>query len=114
LEDAEIRGVQGRVDGGSSEAGCDHVRASALVAREYTRRHHTWDETEIGGLTLSTKGIGANDILELTLAAGELAIHVRHGHVVTASQKIDTTADIIGQKGSDHNGGQEKLTSRSS
>jgi hypothetical protein len=76
LEDAGIWGVQGRVDDGSSEAGCNHVRASVLVVREYTRRHHTWDETEIGGLTLSTKGIGTNDILELTLAAGELAVRV--------------------------------------
>ena len=76
LEDAKIQGVQGRVNDGSSEAGCDHVRDSALVACEYTQRHPIWDETEIRGLTLSTRGISANDILELILTAGKLAICV--------------------------------------
>jgi len=44
---------------------------------------------------LSTRGISANDILELTLAAGKLAVSVRRRHVVTASQKIDTILAIV-------------------
>ena len=37
-------------------------------------------------------GIGTNDILELTFAAGEFAISVSSGHVVWAANKIISTS----------------------
>jgi hypothetical protein len=80
LEDAGIRGCQGRDSGAA--AGCDHV--SAGVSFDTSQTAPT-DKIEVEGLTLSAGGVGADDILEFTLAAGELTLLVRGGHVVGAS-----------------------------
>jgi hypothetical protein len=51
------------------------------------------DNPEIRRLTLSIGGVDTNDILEVTITAGELAVNICRGHVVSASQKINTTAE---------------------
>jgi len=90
LEDAGTRGCQGRVEVAGKEEGCDHVRAGTSATHQYTQKKLHRDMTEARGLTLTVGGINANDILKVTVAAGELAIGVRRGHVVGTSQKIDS------------------------
>jgi hypothetical protein len=69
--------------------------------------------TEARGLTLTVGGINANDILKVTVAAGELAIGVRRGHVVGASQKIDGAAKF-GQPNGGYSGEGDERTFGSS
>jgi hypothetical protein len=74
------------------------------------------NDTEARGLTLTVGGVDANDILQFTLAAGELAISVRCGHVVIASQKINSarTLSLVNEGSLQREGQNTKRTFGSS
>lgn len=47
------------------------------------------------GEGLASGGIGTNNILEFTLAAGEFVIRVGCGHVISAPQKIESVLAVV-------------------
>jgi len=67
---------------------------SGLCNQSRVNTYQPREDIEIRGLTLATGGVCTNHILEFAFATGKFAINVGRGHIVGASQKIDTTADI--------------------